>query len=110
MYNKRSHEIASTDPFNLFIDKILLTNYVNDHQKKIYSKIKETRLSNMEKIIEKVNKKRNEKKINLGDKFTNPVKEKNVDPLKKTISADAYAKVHMGNIKRTLRNRYSFDN
>ncbi len=43
------------------------------------------------------------------DKFNKPTKIVNVDTAKKTAKLESQEKIHLSNIKRPLKNKYSFD-
>lgn len=122
-----SGHISSNDPFNLDIDQLLLTNYVSEHKEKaklLYSKINEDLIANKTKIIGKINESRDDPDIlepnqkvyikkhvrqKLANKFSNPTKIVSTNPARKIVSTESQEKVHMGNVKRPLKYRYSFD-
>ena len=122
-----SGHITSNEPFNMNLDHILLTDYVTEHKNKaklLYSKINERIIKEKERIINKRNDSRDkptifapEQKIyvrkhtrqKLGDSFSPPTKIESVNPERKTVATTSNAKIHMDNIKRPLRNKYSFD-
>lgn len=119
--------ISPNDPFDLKLDQLLITDYVNEHKNKtklLYSNINEELMNNKSKVIGKINEKRDkpelfrpEQKIyvkkhtrqKLGDKFQPPTQIVTVDPERKTLTTGTQGKIHMDNVKRPLRNKYSFD-
>lgn len=123
-----SGHISPNDPFNLKLDQLLLTDYVTDHKdrtKLLYSKINENLINEKEKIITKINEHRDKPTLfvpkqkvyvkkhvrqKLGDTFNPPTQIEDVDTTRKTVATTSRSKVHMDNLRRPLRNKYSFDN
>lgn len=119
--------ISTNDPFNMQLDQMLLTDYVADHKtrtKLLYSKINEQLINMKEAVIGKINTERDKPSLfspgqqiyvkkhtrqKLGDKFTPPTQVESINPMKKTVSTPTQGKIHMDNLKRPLRNKYSFD-
>lgn len=119
--------ISNNDPFNQNLEQLLLSNYVSEHKEKsklLYSKINEKLLENKTKLIGKLNEKRDtpdlfqpdqvvyirkHERKKLADKFSKPTEIKSVNPERKTITTETHGKIHMDNLKKPLRNTYSFD-
>lgn len=119
--------ITNNDPFNLNLDQLLLTDYVTEHKDKtklMYSKINEQLINRKERVIEKINRNRDSPTLftegqkvfvkkhgrhKLGDPFNPPTQIESVDPIRKTVATTSQNKIHMDNLKRPLRDKYSFD-
>lgn len=120
--------ISSDNPFDIDIDKILVNDYVNDHKEKtklMYEKINQDLAGNKEKVITKLNENRDDPKVfqpqqkvfvkkhirqKNANTFTKSTKIKDVNTEHKTVSTETQNKVHMDNLKRPLKETYSFKN
>jgi hypothetical protein len=120
--------ITDDTPFDINIDHILLSDYISDHKERtkiLYSKINEKLISDKEKLIGKINENREDPEIFKPDenvfvkkhirqknanKFAKPSKLISVNTGRKTAQTSSHEKVHLDNMKRPLRKRYSFTN
>lgn len=119
--------ITDDDPFDINIDQLLVSNYIDNHKEKIkvlYAQINEKLVDGKEKIIGKINENRDTPDIftpeqnvyvkkhirqKHADKFAKPSKLISVNTKRKTAKTDSHEKVHLSNIKRPLRKKYSFN-
>lgn len=119
--------IEREDPFNINLNQTLMSNYVTEHRDKakiLYVKINELLVRNKEKVIGKRNEDRDKPDIfksqgkvyvknptrqKLGDSFKPPTQIKEVNPERKIVTSIDQKKIHMDNLKRPFRNRYSFN-
>lgn len=120
--------ITEDNPFDINIEQVLLSDYINDHKDKtkiLYSKINEKLVNSKELVINKINEKREDPEIfepdktayvkkhirqKHADKFSQPTKLLSVNKERKTAKTQSHEKIHLSNLKRPLRNRYSFAN
>lgn len=119
--------INNEDPFNINLDQMLMSNYVTEHKdrtKLLYSDINERLAQTKEKVIGKINETRDDPSLfepnkevyvkeiarqKSSNKFKPLTSIKAVDPIRKTLISKEQKKIHMDNVKRPFRNRYSFE-
>lgn len=119
--------ITDNDPFDVNLEQLLLSDYITNHKeqtKLLYSTINEKLAQSKEKRVSKINQNRENPDLfeagqnvylkkhtrqKLAEKFTKPEKITRVNKKRKTIMTNAHGKIHMANVKRPLRNTYSFD-
>lgn len=119
--------ISPNDPFDVKLDQIILNDYVNNHKEKsklLYSKLNKKLMENKEKVISKINENRDSPELfqpnqqiyvrkhtrqKLSDKFSKPTEITSTNLNRKTVATSSNNKIHMDNLKRPLRNTYSFD-
>ena len=120
--------ITEDNPFDINIEHILLSDYINVHKDKtkiLYSQINEKLAHSKEKIINKITETRDEPGVfepdtdvyvkkhirqKHADKFSRPTKLISVNKNRKTAKTQSHEKLHLSNLKRPLRKRYSFTN
>lgn len=121
--------VSSDDPFDIDINKILITDYIESHREKskiLYSKLNEKLINHKESVANKINKDRDDPELLFkegqkaypkkfvrqknSDKFHKPVNLDSVDLPRKTATSKTRGKIHLSNLKRPLKHRYSFNN
>lgn len=120
--------ISADDPFDIDISKILISEYIQNHKEKskvLYSKLNENLIQRKETVAKKLNKESDDPEIfqenqevypkkhtrqKASNKFSKPVKIKSINKTRKTAETDSHGKIHLSNLKRPFRKRYSFNN
>lgn len=120
--------VENTDPFNLDLDRQILTSYIHDHKERtklMYRSINEKLQANKEKIIEKVNKSREDlpnipptvlvANKQKQSKTKNKYKKETIATVDKEMKTahikpthqNTTQKIHLSNIKRPITRSYS---